>query len=64
MAECNLELNQRNCMCTYEPCDKKGKCCECIAYHKRLGEIPGYLFSPDVEGTYDRSIARFVAQNR
>jgi hypothetical protein len=51
-------------MCTYEPCDKKGKCFECIAYHKRLGEIPGCLFSPEVEGTYDRSIERFGAQNR
>jgi hypothetical protein len=26
-----------------------------------MGELPGCLFPPDVEKTYDRSIARFVA---
>ena len=28
--ECNIEKNKRNCTCTYEPCSRKGKCCECI----------------------------------
>lgn len=64
MVECNLERNEENCPCTYEPCDKKGRCCECIAYHKRLGELPGCLFSPEVERTFDRSISRFIAQYR
>jgi hypothetical protein len=64
MAECNLDLNKGNCTCTYEPCDKKGKCCECIAYHRRLGELPGCLFPPEVERTFDRSISRFIAQYR
>ncbi len=64
MAECNLELNAAKCTCTYEPCDKKGKCCECIAYHWRLGQLPGCLFSQEVERTYDRSISRFIAHYR
>jgi len=60
--ECpNYEKNMAVCNCTYEPCDKKGKCCECIAYHRRLGELPACYFPNDVEATYDRSIARFKA---
>jgi len=30
-------------------------------HHKRYGELPGGLFQPEVERTYDRSIARFVS---
>jgi len=58
--ECNLEANKAGCPCTYEPCPRKGKCCECIRYHLELGELPGCVFPPEVEKTYDRSIARFV----
>ncbi len=58
--ECNIEKNKSNCACTYEPCSRKGKCCECIAYHKNMGELPGCLFSPEVERTYDRSIEKFI----
>jgi len=47
--------NTLECTCTY-PCSKHGKCCECIAYHKRMGEVPGCLFSKEGERTYDRSI--------
>jgi len=59
--ECRQEENRVQCTCTYEPCSHKGICCECIAYHRRLGELPGCLFPPEVERTYDRSIARYVA---
>lgn len=58
--ECNVEGNLEHCTCTYEPCSRKGKCCECIRYHWRMGELPGCLFPPDAERTYDRSIAHFV----
>jgi hypothetical protein len=58
--DCNIEQNLTRCNCTYEPCSKKGICCECIAYHKSLGELPACLFPDDVEKTYDRSIRRFV----
>ena len=59
----NYEKNMKVCNCTYEPCSKKGKCCECIAYHRRSGELPACYFPDDVERTYDRSIARFIAIN-
>jgi len=61
MVECNIEENLANCNCTYEPCDKKGKCCECIKYHWRLGELPACFFPDDVEKTFDRSIEKFIA---
>ena len=55
----NLEKNLEMCTCTYD-CSKKGMCCECIASHRRRGEIPGCLFPPEVEKTFDRSVERFV----
>lgn len=58
--DCNLEKNQASCTCTYEPCPRKGKCCECVTYHRRHGELPGCFFPPEVERTYDRSFTRFV----
>jgi hypothetical protein len=59
--ECNQKRNVQRCTCTYEPCSRKGLCCDCIAYHRQYGELPGCVFPPEVERTYDRSIARFVA---
>ncbi|MCK4361682.1 MAG: hypothetical protein KAW13_00200 [Dehalococcoidia bacterium] len=58
--ECSINANKEGCICTYEPCERKGKCCDCIRYHKNLGELPGCLFPPEVERTYDRSFAKFV----
>jgi hypothetical protein len=31
--ECQKEKNLERCNCSYEPCAKKGICCQCIAYH-------------------------------
>jgi hypothetical protein len=61
MRECKVDQNRADCPCTYEPCSRKGLCCECIKYHWSLGELPGCVFPPEVERTYDRSIARFIA---
>ena len=58
--ECNIEASKATCNCTYEPCPRKGKCCECIAYHLKYDELPACVFSPEVEKTYDRSFGRFV----
>jgi hypothetical protein len=57
----NLEINLKDCGCTYASCERKGKCCECIRYHKERNELPGCLFPPQIEETYDRSIERFVS---
>lgn len=58
--ECSIDDSIKGCTCTYEPCERKGKCYDCIHYHRNLGELPGCFFPPDVERTYDRSIAKFV----
>ena len=58
--ECEIEKNRERCPCTYEPCPRKGKCCDCLFYHWQRKELPGCLFPPDVERTYDRSLKRFI----
>ena len=59
--ECTIEENKEHCNCTYSPCSRKGKCCECIRYHPKRDELPACFFPDDVEKTYDRSIERFIA---
>ena len=61
MVECQIEENLANCNCSYEPCSRKGKCCECMRYHWRMRELPACFFPDDVERTYDRSIERFIS---
>lgn len=57
MAECpSVKENTLDCSCTYEPCPRKGKCCECIQYHRNMNEAPGCLFPAAAERTYDRSL--------
>lgn len=61
MKECRIEKNLSRCNCTYEPCSRKGLCCECLQYHRAHGELPACLFPDSVERTYDRSLKRFLA---
>ncbi len=60
MKECNVEKNKDRCNCTYEPCGRKGVCCECISYHWGMGQFPACLFPDDVEKSWDRSVERFI----
>ncbi len=61
MPDCpNKEKNLQHCNCTYEPCSRKGICCECLDYHRRMRELPACYFPAEVEKTYDRSLARFL----
>ena len=60
--QCREEENLKVCNCTY-PCEKKGICCECIAYHRERGELPACYFDEKAEKTYDRSIEYFVRIN-
>ncbi|GAW91874.1 DUF6485 family protein [Calderihabitans maritimus] len=59
--ECAVNENKKKCTCTYEPCPRKGNCCQCVAYHRQFNEVPGCFFPPEAEKTYDRSIARLAA---
>lgn len=58
--DCRKDKNAMACTCTYQPCPRKGVCCECIAYHNANGELPGCLFSAKAERSYDRSITAFI----
>jgi hypothetical protein len=60
--ECTIEQNKAECTCTYD-CVKKGKCCECVAYHRNMKQIPGCFFSKEGERTYDRSFKNFIKEN-
>jgi hypothetical protein len=58
--ECKSENNKNtHCNCTYS-CQKKGVCCDCLHYHRKMGELPACFFPDDIEKTYDRSIERFI----
>lgn len=58
--ECKKEQNLAKCNCTYEPCSRKGICCECIAYHVKGRQLPACCFPDDVERTYNRSFENFA----
>ncbi|MEO0074659.1 MAG: DUF6485 family protein [candidate division WOR-3 bacterium] len=58
--ECQVIRNKRYCTCTYEMCTRRGRCCECIQYHRQNNELPACYFPRQIEKTYDRSIRRFI----
>jgi len=58
--DCRKEKNLNVCNCTYEPCSRKGVCCECIAYHRAMNELPACYFSKAGEAIYNRSIEFFI----
>lgn len=60
IVECLKDKNQTACKCTYEPCSRKGACCECISYHLKMRELPGCCFTKEAEATYDRSFEHFT----
>jgi hypothetical protein len=58
--ECKKSENLTHCTCTYEPCSRKGTCCDCIRYHLRTRQLPGCFFPPYAEATFDRSFEHFA----
>ncbi|MDP6524229.1 MAG: DUF6485 family protein [Kiritimatiellia bacterium] len=61
MAKCpHTKVDMSHCNCTYEPCSRKGVCCECLKYHLSMKQLPACVFPDDVERTYDRSFKRFA----
>lgn len=55
--------NKNECTCTFS-CGNRKKCCECVAYHRRLGEIPGCFFSKQAEKTGDRSVENLYSDQK
>ena len=65
--ECKQETNLQRCNCSYEPCSRKGVCCDCIKYHIKMRQLPACVFPDDAERSYDRSyehFARLVGEGR
>jgi len=60
----NQKENMANCNCSYEPCSRKGICCECIVYHRKSAQLPACFFPNKVERTYDRSVENFIRINK
>ena len=58
--ECKKDKNQKFCTCTYDPCSRKGVCCDCLRYHLQSRELPGCCFPGAVEKTYDCSFEAFA----
>lgn len=58
--ECHQKKNLKGCACSYEPCSRKGICCECLSYHLKNRELPGCCFPAAAERTYDRSFRHFA----
>ena len=57
--ECKQEANQERCNCTFN-CERKYVCCDCIAYHRKRGELPACYFPAEVEKTGERSIEAYL----
>ena len=55
----HLAVNLKRCNCTYDPCSRKGRCCECLQYHLRSRQLPACCFPAEVERTWDRSFETF-----
>ncbi len=65
MKDCpNQKTNLANCNCSYDPCSRKGVCCECVLYHRRNNQLPACFFSPEAEKTFDRSVGNFIRANK
>ncbi len=57
--ECTAQKNKAHCNCTYS-CERKGKCCLCLAHHRDNGELPACYFNAEYERTCDRSIENYL----
>jgi hypothetical protein len=58
--DCKQDTNLERCNCTYNPCTRKGTCCDCLQYHLRMRELPACVFPAAAERTYDRSFDHFA----
>ena len=59
--DCKQDENLERCNCTYDPCPRKGICCDCIASHLKNRELPGCVFPDSAEKTWNRSFEHFAS---
>ena len=48
------------CKCSFTNCDKWGKCCSCVLFHREKGGIPGCFFSTEAEKAGNRDLSYFI----
>ncbi|MFA5160775.1 MAG: DUF6485 family protein [Elusimicrobiales bacterium] len=58
--ECKKARNAASCKCTHSSCSNRGMCCDCVAYHREAGQIPGCFFDEKSEREHDRSTEFFI----
>ena len=58
--DCQKIKNLGQCTCSYDPCSRKGLCCDCLSYHLNKRQLPGCCFPADAEKTYNRSFELFA----
>ncbi len=58
--ECKQILNLNRCNCSYDPCTRKGICCDCVAHHLKSRQLPACFFPTDAEKTFNRSFEHFA----
>jgi len=57
--ECRQKENLVDCTCGSATCERRGRCCECVASHRSKGQLPGCLMPEELRAT-SRSVADFV----
>ncbi len=62
--DCRQKINIKDCPCTYTKCSRKGFCCLCLEHHRKNDELPACYFSAKAEKTYDRSIEKFIEDQK
>ncbi|MFW6220470.1 MAG: DUF6485 family protein [Nanoarchaeota archaeon] len=58
--ECRIDENKLNCNCSYNDCNRKGLCCDCLNHHIKKRELPACFFPKDIEKIYNRSFEKFA----
>lgn len=48
--------NKNDCPCTSLSCSRRGKCCECVAHHRKRGEIPKCFLTAEGEKSNSSSL--------
>lgn len=41
--DCKQKDNSQDCSCKNNECPRKGKCCECVAFHRVKDQLPSCL---------------------
>ena len=41
--ECKRDQNEADCSCSTKDCERRGMCCECVAFHRSKGQLPSCL---------------------